>query len=189
MIALEINQIKKFMYDLLLTDAFDSFRVLEVSIVTFAEFHIDGRLHPEFYGDVTKSAEAEDRPDGSSPVPDGKDEGTEKPSGDAAGRGETLVPWKSLREHCLALIRGKRTPVSFQIIFQLPKSDIAALIQKSGASLSEEEVHSLSLNCLYRDGRLQITTGSSLAVFIGGRTLEQAWEESVKEFFRKLGLD
>ena len=48
MTALELKQIRKFMHALLLTDAFDDFCVAEVHLVTFAEFTIDGTLHPEF---------------------------------------------------------------------------------------------------------------------------------------------
>lgn len=172
MVALELKQIKKFMHALLLTDTFDSLRVREVRIVTFAEFTIDGTLHPEFFessGGEPDSASAEDR----------------RPAAEPG----TLVRWKDLRRCVFELIRGKHSPLSFRIVFQLPREEIAPLIRESGSSLTEEDVNSLSLNCSYRDGSLLLTGGCSLCTFTKERSLERAWDARIVRFMRRIGID
>ena len=49
MIALQIQDVKDFMGKLLLQHTFDAFLVVEGSITTYNTFHIDGRLHPDYY--------------------------------------------------------------------------------------------------------------------------------------------
>lgn len=167
MTALELKQIKKFMHTLLLTDAFDEFCVAEVHLVTFAEFAVSGTLHPEFFsGDET----------------DEKGEGPEPPAG-------PLVRWKQLRGNVFSLIRGTHPPLSFRIVFLLPRDRTAALIRQCGSALREEDVKSLSLNCMFRDGSLLLTSGCSITAFTKERTLERAWDDAVVSLTRKLGID
>ena len=49
MLALKINDIKKFMNLLLIRDTFDHFSLVEANITTFSNFTIDGRLHKDFF--------------------------------------------------------------------------------------------------------------------------------------------
>jgi hypothetical protein len=166
MTALELKQIKKFMHTLLLTDAFDEFCVAEVHLVTFAEFTIDGTLHPEFFEDAENSAEA---------VEESSSEG--------------LVRWKQLRGNVFSLIKGTRPPLSFRIVFLLPREHTVALIQDCGSTLSEKDVKSLSLNCMFRSGSLLLTSGCSITAFTKERTLERAWDDAVVSLTRRLGID
>lgn len=166
MTALELKQIRKFMHALLLTDAFDDFCVAEVHLVTFAEFTIDGTLHPEFFGGA-------------------EDAGPEY--GEASSG--SLIRWKLLRGKVYSLIRGTRPPLSFRIVFLLPREQTDALIRDSGSNLSEKDVKSLSLNCIFRDGSLLLTSGCSITAFTKERTLERAWDDAVVSFARRLGID
>jgi hypothetical protein len=163
MTALEMKEIRTFMHALLLTDAFDLYCVAEAHLVTFAEFTIDGTLHPEFFQD----ASGQDTPASSEP----------------------LVRWGQLRSSFYSLIRGKRQPLSFRIVFQLSRAGVEKLIELSGSSLRPEEVHSLSWNCIFRDGSLLVTTGTSISAFTKERTLERAWDDAVVRQMQKLNLN
>ena len=94
-----------------------------------------------------------------------------------------------LRGNVYALIRGTRPPLSFRIVFLLPREQTDALIRDSGSNLSEKDVKSLSLNCIFRDGSLLLTSGCSITAFTKERTLERAWDDAVVSFARHLGID
>ena len=90
------------MNKLLLQDTFDRFLVSEASVTTFATFAIDGQLHPEFYDPET-------------------------PEGQKA-KGRRQVTWQEIRPFCYSVIRGRRTPLAFKFVFQLPESETALLL-------------------------------------------------------------
>ena len=54
MIAVLASNNKEFMTKLLTSDIFDDFLVEEATIDTFNTFHIDGRIHKDFYKDNSK---------------------------------------------------------------------------------------------------------------------------------------
>lgn len=90
--------------------------------------------------------------------------------------------WKNIREHCLALIRGKRSPLSFRLVFSLSPGNIARLIGQNGIALDPEQVQGLYLNLRYSGGILSCVTGTSFKTFTMDRTLEHVWDETVKAF-------
>lgn len=158
MIALKIEDIKEFTSKLFMKEDFDAFLVKEVRIVTFASFSIDGRLRKEYFS----AGEQEEL-------------GT-----------EPLVPWRLLRPGCFHLIRGKRLPGSFQIVFQLPRSQILrfAALQK----VDPQAVQAMYLNIRYEEGALYCITGMSLSFFTLEKTLENAWDDSAQEYLKKMGI-
>ena len=104
MISLQIQDIKDFMSRLLLSPAFDAFLVVEGSVTTFSAFVIDGRLRPDYYA---------------------KEEQEE-----LGLNGRHFTRWQELRPFCLALIKGKRTPLGFHFTFQLsPENTEKHLVQ------------------------------------------------------------
>ena len=157
MIALQIEHIRDFMNKLLLTTSFDTYRVSEATITTFTTFSIDGILHPEFF-----DSDLIDSPD-----PDA----------------DTQISWESIRPFCLSVFKGKRLPLSFHFVLQLPKNRIPDFLADHGlTSTPAEDIFGLFLNIQYRSSMLTVTTGSSTRVFTGDRTLDQAWDQEVKEF-------
>ena len=163
MIALQIKHIRDFLNRLLLQDTFDRFLVSEASVTTFATFSIDGQLHREFYDPETE-------------------EGRE-----AAERRQ--VTWKEIRPFCYSIIRGRRTPLAFKFVFQLPESETALLLARSGLNAGLEDVYGLFLNCQYQGENLTLTTGSSLRIFSMDRSLDRAWDAMVEEFLRNQELE
>ena len=174
MIAIEISHIRNFMNKLLLSDVFDTMLVSEISITTYATFHIDGHLHPEFFDDHAP-VNADDASD-------------MHQSFSVPGQPHTLATWAQLKKHCLAVIRGSRTPLAFQIVFQLPPSQTARLIDREALPVDPEEVRGLFFNCRFRSGSLQITSGTSLAYFDTGKLTEHAWDNYLTAFLNKLDL-
>ena len=159
MIALQIEHIRDFMNKLLLTSSFDACRVSEAVITTFTTFTIDGILHPEFY-----DSDLIDSPDAPA---------------------ETQISWESIRPFCLSVFKGKRLPLSFHFVLQLPTEEIPGFLETYGLTTATDDIFGLFLNIQYRNEILTVTTGSSLRVFTGDRTLDQAWDAYVREFLKR----
>ncbi|MCF0145198.1 MAG: hypothetical protein HUJ73_01285 [Eubacterium sp.] len=163
MIALPITHIKDFMNKLLLTDTFDRFLVSEASITTFTTFHIDGQLHREFFD--------------------------EEKAEDPQVTCRSLVSWGEIRNFCLSVIKGKRSPISFKLIFQLPAAEMDLLLARAGTSMQQEDIFGVFFNCQFHNDTLTITTGTSLRVFTMDRSLDHAWDEMLSEFLRSQELE
>ena len=162
MIALQIEHIREFMNKLLLTPSFDSYLVSEATITTFTTFSIDGQLHPEFYDS--------DRIE------------------DPASAPESQTSWESIRPFCLSVFKGKRLPLSFHIVLQLPRAALPGFLAEHGLNMAGEDIFGLFFNIQYRSDTLTVTTGSSTRVFTGDRSLDQAWDQMVRSFLQKEDL-
>lgn len=160
MTALQIQDIKHFMNQLLLSPAFDSFLLVEGTITTYNTFHINGRLHKSFF--TEEELEASQRND------------------------REFSLWKELRPVCLDLIKGKKTPLGFQFTFQLSKKNTQKLLVSSGiTSILPENISGLLLNVRFEHGALQIVTATSLNLFTLEKSLEHAWDDLVKRFLKQ----
>lgn len=159
MIALQITEIKPFMNQLFLENAFDAFLLSEATFVTFGTFHIDGSFKKEYY-----SAEELE---------------TQQMTG------QTYAQWRQVRPFGLELIKGKHTPLEFRIIFRLSPANVEKLLLQAQISISPSDVDGLFLNLHYRTGTLSCTTGTSLCFFTLDKTLDHTWDAMVKKFFEK----
>lgn len=91
MIALRIEEQKKFTSGLFIGELFDQFLLREADIVTFNRFTIDGRVRRGYYT------------------------GEEQEEGKI---GE-FSSWRTIKPVCFSLIRGKRLPETFRIVLCL----------------------------------------------------------------------
>ena len=166
MLALQIEHVGLFMNHLLRQDSFDNFLVSSATITTFTTFTIDGQFRPEFYDTDTITEE------------------------EAAGISEeSNITWKSIRPFCFQLMKGKRLPLSFQIVLQLPRGKFTSLFMKNDLIADPDNVFGLFLNIQYKNNVLTVTTGSSLKGFSMDRSIDQIWDLSIQGVFSSLGLE
>ena len=52
----------------------------------------------------------------------------------------------------------------------------------------EEQVSGMYLNIRYENGELYCVTGTSVNFFTLDKSLDEEWDEAVKQFFRKNGI-
>ena len=156
MIALRILDIKDFMNKMLIGTDFDHFCLMEASITTFNQFSIDGKLHPEYF-----------------------DTDSEKRLEEAQ---LIYTPWKEVKAWCYSVIRGKRTPLTFKILLQLPQKKTEAFSERLKHTQNRPEVQSLTLNIQYRNHELFLTNGISLKTFFPDKTPEHLWDSMVQDF-------
>lgn len=159
MLALKIIDIKDFMNKLLIQDTFDQFEMIESSITTFNTFSIDGKLHTDFFDSDYQNSLKE------------------------ANCNYSL--WKDLKPYCFSIIRGKRTPVQFKFIFQLPSRQTAAFLFQQNCSISPDSVGGLFLNIHYKNKELYCTTGIGFRTFVADSSVKIIWDSYVSSFLRK----
>lgn len=161
MIAIKIQRQKDFMGKLLASEVFDAFLVNEATIETFNTFHIDGKIHKDFY---KSDAQSDDIPV------------------------NEFSSWKELRPICLNLIKGKRTPLGFKFIFYLDDSSRKELIAANGSDILPEQVN-LGLNIKYSGGEMVLTTGTAFNIFTLDKEIEKAWDSYIPSFLDKNNIE
>ena len=93
--------------------------------------------------------------------------------------------WKELREFCLSLIKGKRTPLGFHFVLSMSAPNIARLLEQEHLSFAPADVQGLYLNFKYDGTKLSCTTGTSMNLFTLDKSLEQAWDKMAQRIFAK----
>ena len=163
MLALKINTTKTFMHKLLIGDAFHVFSLVEASITTFNQFHIDGKLHMDFFDTDTELQLSADKIIYSS--------------------------WGDVKAYCYSIIRGKLPPLQFKFIMRLSPSQINILPANNIFSFSDSELSDLFLNIQFKNNELLCTTGIFSQVFTLDKTSETTWDNAVLDFFRYHQID
>ena len=97
--------------------------------------------------------------------------------------------WKNLREYCFSIIRGKRTPLSFHLVFSLSHENTKRLAAQSTPALHAEDVQGLYLNIRYDGKHLSCITGISFKTFTLDKSLEHAWDEMVQKFLKQKKIE
>lgn len=159
MIALQVQDIKSFMSKLLIGTDFDAFWLSEATVTTSITYTLDWLLHPDFFD--TQEAELLQ----------------------AEGREYTL--WKDIKPFCFSIMKGKKTPLHFKIVFMLSKKNTEKLLLGNRVPLSIDDIFGLFVNFQYDGTHLTCTTGTSVKTFTLDKTLDHVWDELVQKFFRQ----
>ncbi len=154
MIAEQIDSVKIFMSRLLVEDVFDSFLTTGVSITTFNTFTIDGHIKKDFFSEE----ELQELPD------------TE------------IVSWQMLKPFCYDIIKGKKIPLRFKIVFKMPPHIVNDIITSNNLKLSENTLQGLFLNIKYENQTLTYITGCSLTIFDINKEIENAFDKYISKW-------
>lgn len=158
MTSLHIVDVKDFMSKLLLSDIFNKFLLSEAEITTFASFSIDGKLNKDFYSeDELLQNKLENN---------------------------SYSYWETFKPFCFEIIKGKKTPAAFKIVFMLSPANVEKLLLKSSIPLKPEDINGLFLNIKYSSNTLSCITGTSIKIFTMDKTLENEWDLMVRKFFK-----
>ena len=93
------------------------------------------------------------------------------------------VMWQEEKEKIFSLVKGKKTPLSFQFVIMLKLDLVSDILAKYNLAIREDEVAGLFINILYDRQGLKCTAGVSRKTFVLDKTLEEAWDQEVKERF------
>ncbi len=100
---------------------------------------------------------------------------------------EMYSRWKDVREYCLSLMRGKRTPLSFKIVLSLCPADIETFLTRQCIQgYDSADVNGLFLNFRFDGETLTCVTGISEKKFSLDKTLEQSWDACAEKLLKPL---
>lgn len=159
MIALKITNVKQFMGKLLGGEDFDCFLLEEASISTYNTFRIDGRQNREFY--------------------------TNEEWEDKEMRPYEFTKWQVIRPVCFDLIKGRRTPASFQFVLHLIPEYMASILKKGDTDVTPRQIKAFVLNIRYDGTGLTLVTGTSYNSFLMDKTPDELWDQSIRQFLSK----
>lgn len=165
MIVLETKATKNFMKSLLTDELFDSFLVEEAVIRTYNTFHIDGHLIKEFYSSEELEALENSK------------------------KSTDFSYWGDVRPFCFQLIKGKKTPVSFKVVLHATPWLIGKIAANPECGVAANLIRSLVLNIRYDNGKVTCMTGSSLTTFIMDKSVEKLWDNFIRQWLSRVGLD
>ena len=158
MITDTITDIKTFTSALFVGEIFDNFLVSDVSITTYNTFSIDGHIRKGFYSN-------EEYEELGAPA---------------------LSKWSSLKPFCFNIIKGKKLPLSFKIIFCLSEEAIMSFLSDNELDYAIENINGLFINIKFENNELSYVTGTSLNIFTLDRSLEQAFDSYISKFISAL---
>lgn len=163
MIALKITNVKQFMGKLLASEEFDSFMLEEASISTYNTFMIDGHQNRDFY--TTEEWE------------------------DKEMRPYDFTAWKQIRPICFSLIKGTHTPSAFKFILHLIPDYAASILKNGDTSVTPQQIKALVLTVKYDGTVLTLITGISFHTFIMDKTVDVLWDNAIRQFLDKRGIN
>ena len=157
MIALQITELKSFMGKLLATNTFDDFLLQEATLQMGIGYVIDGHINEAFY--QTEEDQATER------LP--------------------FITYSEVRGTLFDLIKGKRTPLGFQVLLQLPPKRCNLLFPEG---LQTHLIKGLVMNIRYDGSKALITSGISYSSFSLDKAPELIWDEALMSFLRSAGI-
>ncbi len=87
--------------------------------------------------------------------------------------------WKELKPYIYNIIKGNKKPRSMKIVLSLSEK-AAAKIHPNGKACF--------INIVFEEDRTAVVTGTAQIEFSLDKSLDEAWEKKVKDFFNKLGI-
>lgn len=156
MISIEIEQVKTFMAGLLTGPLCDQFMLYEGRLSMEILYEFNGKMLEDFY-DTDEWEILRKYP---------------------------YIPWKIEKQKIFALIKGKKTPLSFQFVLMLEPKRMEDFLLKYNIQERPQEIGGLFLNLYFDRGNLRCTTGVSRKTFVPDKTLELAWDEEMTTFLK-----
>lgn len=160
MIAFTLPELKTAASCIFSKEIFDYFLVKEITISTSNTFHIDGKIHPDYYTEEEKELL----------------------------RDSAYSDWKTLRPFCYQLIKGKKLPQSFRLVFQLSQSNIEKFLTQYHLPYQTSDISGLYLHFRYENQKLTLVTGASLNFFSMEKLLDTAWDDMAKRILKLAGI-
>lgn len=87
--------------------------------------------------------------------------------------------WAEARPYIFDFIKGKKAPEHIKLILSLNSSALGKIHRNAKACF---------LNILFEEGKVAIVTGTAQKEFSLDKGVDDAWEDNVKKFFKKMGI-
>lgn len=145
---------------LLTKEDFDDFLCESARIVTAVSHEINGRIHREFF-----------------------------PSEEREQITEAFISWQELRPICYQIIKGRNTPLSFNIVLHGSSSAVSKVIADEDTTLKESDISSLIISIRYDGSEISCVSAASLNIFSMDKSAEHTWDRHVAALLTDLGAE
>lgn len=98
-----------------------------------------------------------------------------------------FAKWGEIKELFFQAIKGKRLPGMLRIVLAADRTWTERILKECGKE-KEEAGATLYLNIRYSAGGCQVISGVSHTGFTMDKTLDNAWDATLQEFFKKNGI-
>ena len=98
-----------------------------------------------------------------------------------------FVRWGEIKEIFFQAVKGKRLPGMLRIVLAADKEWTEQILKECGKA-QEEAGASLYLNIRYSANGCQVVSGVSHVGFTLDKTLDNAWDVALLEFFKRNGI-
>ena len=159
MVAYEIVDKKSFTKELFDGKLFDDLLLVSAEIVTYNTFNIDGKIKKAYYSDE----EVDEL------------------------NLEEYSKWEVIRPVCFYLIKGKKLPVSFKLVLKLGEALKDKFLKEK--EINNIPVSQLYINIRYEDNKIHCIAACSYNEFVIDKSAEAKWDEYIKEYLVKAGID
>lgn len=153
-----VKDLKAFTAGLFAGDLFDTFLLVEADFVTNTVFHMDGEIQKNYY-------DSEDL------LP-----------------ADRFVTWAEKKPLAYQIIKGKRLPLSFKLVFRLSGQNLEKTLAASHTAYTPADVDGFYLNITYKNGKLTMTSGLSMTVFTMDKALQEYWDELAEKFLKQANI-
>ena len=91
---------------------------------------------------------------------------------------DSYTPWGLLRHNCTEIIKGRHTPVFMKYVLHGCKEDFGDMPEYA-------DIKALLMIIRYDPNGLTVTTGTSMNSFSLDRSIDDLWDNAVKELLKK----
>lgn len=156
MISLKIKDVNNFMHKLLISDTFDNFLFCDGEIATSCTISFNGRINQKFFD-----------------------------TDELASLTDDFIYWRNIKHIAYDAIKGNKVPSKMKIVLALSKIKYEEMISKSGMHITSDEIGGLYIHILYKEGQIEVITGTSLNTFTMDKTLDEYWDKTISAFLNQ----
>lgn len=95
---------------------------------------------------------------------------------------DEYISWSTVRPTCFQMIKGKRVPLSFRLVFTLSAAKAAELFS-APALADNADIDRYILILHYKNQQLSVTTGTAIHRFTLDKTSEKLWNQLIAAWF------
>lgn len=155
---IQILDIKQFMQLLFQTDILDNYEFASATIQTDMHYTLDGHLNSSFFS--TEELET------------------------LQLTNKEYLPWHLAKDKIFQIIKGKKTPTQLKIVLLPNQTVIDDLLKSANSSLNSNDIFSISVNILFQEPKLNVTTGISYKIFTMDKEFENEFSARLITLFK-----
>lgn len=157
MITLLADDTRRFMQCLIKTDAFDNFLLYSLSIDTLYNTSVDGEINQDYLSSDEKEI----------------------------NEGQRYIKFTDVKGMLKDLLKQSRTPTAMKIIFSMNQKSTEDIQRRTLGESAVLPVQGFLLNVTFDGEKVKVTTGTNYAQFTLDKSIEQSFDQMIRQFFKK----